>query len=42
MRGESTKDLYERVLDELDDELELGEMGSNKIGIEDSDIQRLN
>ena len=42
MRGESTKDLYERVLNELDDELELGEMCSNKIGIDDSDVHRLN
>tara|TARA_B110001452_G_C14899045_1_gene314223 strand:- start:334 stop:459 length:126 start_codon:yes stop_codon:yes gene_type:complete len=40
MRGESTKDLYERVLDELDDELELGTV-DNKIGIEDTDVQRL-
>lgn len=40
MRGESTKDLYERVLDELDDELELGTMGSSTIGIEDDDVQR--
>ena len=38
MRGESTKDLYERCMTELDDELELGE--TNKIGIDDDDLQR--
>ena len=37
MKGESTADLYERVLDELDDELEFG---NNKVGIEDDDVQR--
>jgi len=40
MKGESTKDLYERVLDELDDELELGTMCSNTIGVPDDDVQR--
>lgn len=40
MKGESTKELYERVLDELDDELELGTV-SNKIGIDDDDVQRV-
>lgn len=37
MKGENVKDLYERVLEELDDELE---MTSNKVGIEDNDLQR--
>jgi len=36
MRGASTKELYERVLDELDDELEL----VNKVGFDDDDLQR--
>ena len=41
MRGESTKDLYERVLDELDDEMD--EFGhDNKVGLDDVDIQRDN
>ena len=38
MRGESTKDLYERVLDELDDEMD--EFGDNRVGITDVDLQR--
>jgi len=37
MRGASTKELYERVLDELDEELE---MTNNVIGFQDNDIQR--
>ena len=37
MRGESVKDLYERCLDELDDEFELG---SNRVGLRDDDVQR--
>jgi len=37
MRGASTKELYERVLDELDDELELA---NNTVGIIDDDVQR--
>ena len=37
MRGQSTKELYERVMDELDEELE---MGTLTVGEPDTDVQR--
>jgi hypothetical protein len=44
MKGENVAELYERVLTELDDELEMDDFGhdrtSNKVGIDDTDLQR--
>jgi len=42
MRGESTKDLYERVLTELDEEMDEFGHDTTRCGVTDTDIQRDN
>lgn len=41
MKGESTQDLYERVMEQLGDDVELDDLECNKIGIDDDDVHRL-
>ena len=40
MRGESTSALYERVMEQLGQDIELEDMESNTVGIVDNDLQR--